>query len=50
LTEYLKIEEQKGLIFGVVIETKIIEKENKRRNRVGEEIHMRFFIVIEEEK
>jgi hypothetical protein len=46
LTEFLK--KEKGLIFGVV-EAQIIEKENKRRNRVEEEIHMPFFIVIEEE-
>jgi hypothetical protein len=47
LTEYLK--KEKGLIFGVVVEAQIIEKEKKRRNRAGEEIHMVFFIVIEEE-
>jgi hypothetical protein len=38
------------LIFGVVVEAQIIEKEKKRRNRVGEEIHMAFFIVREEEE
>jgi hypothetical protein len=38
------------LIFGVVVEAQIIEKEKKRRNRVGEEIHMTFFIVREEEE